>query len=130
MIKISKFNVTGRIVVVGFAAWGSIAPLSGMAAESIAVQRQVSAAGLDLGSPDGASAFYARLKSAARALCASSDPVYRAPSWVSRECAQDAMAKAVRAAKRPLLAQLFVGDYGSKVAEKFGVVEVAHVARQ
>ena len=130
MIKISKFNIAGRILVGGIAVCASMAPLSGNAADSIAVQRQVSAAGLDLGSPEGASAFYARLKSAARSLCASSDPVYRAPSWVSRECAQDAMARAVRAAKRPLLMQLFVGDYGSKVAAKFGIEEAAQVARQ
>jgi UrcA family protein len=91
--------------------------------------RQVSLAGIDLSTPQGASTAYIRLKSAARALCAGSDPVYAAPSWVYRECIEDALAKAIRNSHSSLMSKAFVRDYGSEVAAGTGV-DAARIAKQ
>ena len=68
------------------------------AADSVTVHRQVSAAGLDLNTSEGAGTLYVRLKSAARSMCNPTNTLYAAPSWVYRDCVEDALAKAVRGA--------------------------------
>ena len=85
------------------------------------VTRQVSAAGVDMNTAEGARAMYVRLKSAARSLCSTSDPLYRAPSWVYSDCVQDALSRAVLHAHRPLITQVFISDYGIEAAEQFGI---------
>jgi hypothetical protein len=49
---------------------------------------------------------------------------------VYRECIQDAVAKAVIQVKRPLITQLFVGDYGSEIAAQLGVDKGTRVAKR
>jgi UrcA family protein len=128
----NKTTLTATILVGAFATLTALAPINTDAAEATtAVSRQVSYAGLDLDTPAGADTFYARLKSAARSLCSSHDPVDRAaPSWTYRECMEGALARVVRDSNHPLLAQMFVNDYGVAVAAQFGVDEAPHVAQK
>src|SRR5271170_6121474 len=110
----SSISNTGAKVLLGvIASLTAVAPIYCRAAETTApVSRNVSYAGIDLNTPEGARALYGRLKSAARSLCGSSDPVYVAASWVYRGCIEDALARAVLSANRPLISQGFVSDYG------------------
>jgi UrcA family protein len=117
-----RSNTKTRFVVGVLASLSLAAPLAGRAAEATTtVSRQVSAAGIDLNTLEGARVMYFRLKAAARALCSTSDPVERAPSWVYRACMQEALAKAVRDVDRPFLTQAFVSDYGGEIAAHFGI---------
>jgi UrcA family protein len=127
----NKTTLTARMLVGAFATLSALAPIYTDAAEAAtAVSRHVSYAGLDLNTPAGAESFYARLKSAARSLCSSHDPIDRAPSWTYRECMEGALAKVVRDTNHPLLAQMFVNDYGVAVAAQFGVDDAPHVAQK
>ena len=113
------------------ATLAAIAPMLSHAADAtVAVTRQVSYAGIDLDTTDGAHTLYVRLKHAASSLCSPSHEEYRGPSWVYRECIQDAVAKAVIQVKRPLITQLFVGDYGSEIAAQLGVDKGTRVAKR
>lgn len=117
-----RLNMKTRFLVGVLASLSLAAPPASRAAEAItSVSRQVSAAGIDLNTPEGAHVMYFRLKTAARALCSTSDPVERAPSWVYRACMEEALANAVRDAHRPFLTQAFVSDYGAEIAAHFGV---------
>jgi UrcA family protein len=117
-----RSNMKTRFHVGVLASLSLVAPLTGRAAEAtVTVSRQVSAAGIDLNTPEGARVMYVRLKSAARALCSAADPVEKAPSWVYRTCMEEALAKVARDAHRPLITQAFVSDYGSEIAAHFGV---------
>jgi UrcA family protein len=128
----NKTTLTATILVGAFATLTALAPINTDAAEATtAVSRQVSYAGLDLNTASGAETFYARLKGAARSLCSSHDPIDRAaPSWTYRECIQGALAGVVRDSSHPLLAQMFVNDYGVAVAGQFGVDAAPHVAQK
>jgi UrcA family protein len=117
-----RLNTKTRFLVGVLASLSLVAGLASRAAEATTtVSRQVSAAGIDLNTPEGANVMYFRLKTAARALCSTSDPVEKAPSWVYRACMQEALAKVVRDAHRPYLTQAFVSDYGGEIAAHFGV---------
>jgi UrcA family protein len=117
-----RLNAKTRFLVGVLASLSLVAPLAGRAAEATtAVSRRVSAAGIDLNTPEGAQVIYFRLKRAASALCSASDPVEKAPSWVYRACMQEALAKVVRDAHRPFLTQAFVSDYGGEIAARFGI---------
>jgi UrcA family protein len=114
----------GRLIFALFGCLSLVAPICCVAADvnpTTPVSRQVSTAGLDLNTAEGARAAYARLKSAARSLCSDGGSVYRAPSWVYRECIEDALAHTVRNVNRRLMTQAFVADYGTVAAEKDGI---------
>lgn len=130
-MKTRLFRTRGQLIGGVMASLVLAAPMiSGAAEATTPVSRQVSYAGIDLSTPEGASALYVRLKGAARALCNTSDPVHVGPSWVYRECIEDALAGALRKVNRPLLSQAFVSDYGSEAAAKFGVDSGIRVARK
>jgi UrcA family protein len=118
----STSNTRIKVIFAALASLAAIAPIASRAAEtSVTVSRQVSYAGVNLNTPEGARAAYVRLKSAARSLCSTSDPLYRAPSWIYSGCVQDALARAIRHTNRPLITQVFVSDYGIEAAEEFGI---------
>lgn len=99
----------------------AVAPLTSHAADAgVTLSRQVSAAGIDLNTREGGQLMYERLKQAARALCSTSDPVYKAPSWVYRACMEEALAKTMHNIHRPFITQAFVEDYGSEAVAKLG----------
>ena len=124
-------TLTVKALIGAFATLTALAPIYTHAAEATtSVSRHVSFAGLDLNTPAGAQSFYVRLKSAARSLCSSHDPVDRGPSWTYRECVEDALARVVRDTNHALLAQMFVNDYGVAVAAQFGVDNATHVAQK
>jgi len=127
----SKLNATTKVTLSLLAALCAVVPLAGRAAQADAtVSRRVSFAGIDLNTPQAAHAAYVRLKSAARAVCSGSDPVYTAPSWMYRECIEDALAKVIRNTHRPLMSHAFVSDYGMDLAAQLGVDTGTHVAKQ
>src|SRR5271154_3559301 len=98
----TKLNARTKVTLILLAALGAVVPLAGRAAQADAtVSRRVNYAGIDLNNPQGAHTVYVRLKSAARALCTGSDPVYTEPSWVYRQCIADALAKVIRSTQRP-----------------------------
>jgi UrcA family protein len=127
----SKPYARTKVTLSLLAALTAVVPLAGRAEQANAtVSRRVSYAGIDLSTPQGAHTVYVRLKSAARALCTGSDPVYTAPSWVYSKCIEDALAKVIRNTHRPLMSQAFVSDYGMEVAAQLGVDTGTHVAKQ
>jgi UrcA family protein len=127
--KTAKLTTTACLGAI--TALAAIAPLYSHAADAtVTVTRQVNYAGIDINTSDGAHTLYVRLKHAATSLCSASIEEYRGPSWKYRECIQEAVAKAVREAKRPLLTQMFVGDYGSEIAAQLGVDKATRVAKQ
>jgi UrcA family protein len=122
-------KLTTKAVLGAFATLAAIAPLYSHAADAtVTVTRQVSYAGIDINTSDGAHTIYVRLKHAARSLCIAPNEEFAGPSWKYRECIQEAVAKAVHEAKSPLLTQMFVGDYGSEIAAQLGVDKGARVA--
>lgn len=126
-------NTRPQIIFALFGCLSVVAPMCGVAADinpTTPVSRQVSTAGLNVDTAEGARAAYARLKSAARRLCTDGDVVYRAPSWVYRRCVEDALAHTVRNVNRQLMTQAFVADYGTAAAEKAGIDMGAVVAKQ
>jgi UrcA family protein len=125
-------SLLAALIAVVLATLTALVPLAGRAAEADAttVSRRVSYAGIDLNTPQGAHTVYVRLKSTARALCAGSDPVYTAPSWVYRQCIEDALAKVIRSHQHPLMSEAFVNDYGMEVAAQLGIDTGTHVAKR
>jgi UrcA family protein len=127
----SKLNARTKATLSLLAALTALVPLASHAAQADAtVSRRVSYAGIDLNTPQGAQAVYVRLKSAARALCTGSDPVYTAPSWLYRECIEDALAKVIRNTHSPMMSHAFISDYGMEVAAQLGVDTGTRVAHQ
>jgi len=124
-------KLTTKAVLGAFATLAAIAPIYSHAADAtVTVTRQVSYAGIDINTSDGAHTIYVRLKHAANSLCIAPNEEFRSPSWKYRECIQEAVAKAVLEAKSPLLTQMFVGDYGSEIAAQLGVDKGTRVAKQ
>jgi UrcA family protein len=127
----NTLKLTAKACLGVFATLTAIAPIYSHAAEpTVAVTRQVSYAGIDLSTREGAHTLYVRLKHAAGSLCSASNEEYRGPSWKYRECIQEAVAKAVVESQLPLLTQMFVVDYGPEVAAQLGVAKGTHVAEQ
>jgi UrcA family protein len=127
------YNTRSRIIIAVLGGLSAVAPMYSGAADvnsTTTLSRKVSIAGLNLNTTEGASEAYARVKSAARSLCSNADPSHRAPSWVTRECIQTAVAHALRNANRQLMTQAFVADYGAVAAEKAGLDLGTRVAKQ
>jgi UrcA family protein len=84
--------------------------LSGTVAASdhtLTISLQVNSEGLDLTQPSDAQKFYARLDHAAQIVCTHGERVDLAPVDDPKACHEKALAEAVRAAKVPMLTQIY-----------------------
>ncbi len=84
---------------------------------------------LNPGTPEGARHLYSRIEAAANTACGTSDTdtdvIMRGPG----PCVRDAIARAVRDAKIPSLAQVFIEKRGVVEAQKFGITGELRAAK-
>jgi UrcA family protein len=78
---------------------------------TVTVAMHVSTAGLDLSQPKDARAFYYRLENAAWVACTRGDRVALVPVDNVNACYQKALGSAVRAARTPLVTQLYLATH-------------------
>jgi UrcA family protein len=88
---------------------------------NVTVAIPVSAEGLDLNQPEGARAFYSRIKNAAWVACTRADRVGLEPSDNPQKCVEKSLANAIRAAGAPLLTQIYLEKHTFLEAAAVGV---------
>jgi UrcA family protein len=98
------------------------------AAEDVTVAIRVSAKGFDLSQPADAQKFYYKLQYAARVACSGGNRVDLAPPADPRECVEKALAGAIRAAKTPLLTQIYLDAHTLREAATRGIAVPAQLA--
>ena len=94
----------------------------------VSVSIPVSSQGLDLSKPDDARTFYSRLQYAAWVVCTRGTRVNLVPSDDPRGCYEKALGNAVRAAKTPLVTQLYLATHSVQEAAARGIQIPAQVA--
>lgn len=87
----------------------------------VTVAMQVTAGGLDLKSAAGARQFYTRLQHAARIVCTHGMRVDLQDSPNPEVCYEKALADAIRAAKLPLLTQVYLETHTLWEAAAHGI---------
>ena len=85
------------------------------------VAYHVSAQGLDLKTPEGARELYFRVKHAVDVVCTHGMRVDLARPSDPQACHEDALARAVRSFKQPLLTQLYLATHTLQEAETRGI---------
>ena len=88
---------------------------------TVTISLQVSSQGLDLTQPNDAQQFYARLDHAAQIVCTHGDRVDLVPVDDPKGCHEKALAGAVRAAKVPLLTQIYFTYHTLQQAAALGI---------
>jgi UrcA family protein len=88
----------------------------------------VSTQGLDLTQPAGAQTFYTRLQQAAYVACTHGRRVDLAPVDNEKRCYEKALGEAIRAAKVPLLTQIYLQTHTLQEAAAHGIETPAQVA--
>jgi UrcA family protein len=97
---------------------------------TVTVAMHVNAAGLDLSQPKDAQTFYQRLKNAAWVACTRGDRVDLVPVENLNACYQQSLGSAVRAAKTPLVTQLYLATHTFAEATARGIQIPAQVAER
>ena len=87
----------------------------------VEVSIPVNSQGLDLSKADDARAFYSRLQDAAWVVCTRGTRVGLEPSDNPRLCYEKALGAAVRAAKTPLVTQLYLATHTLQEAAARGI---------
>jgi UrcA family protein len=99
-----------------------------VAAKDVKVSYQVSAQGLDLNQPAGASEFYTRIRRAAQIVCTHGMRVDLAPSADPQGCYEKALGDAVRSAHVPLVTDAYLATHTLQQAAARGIVVPVQVA--
>jgi UrcA family protein len=113
---------TKTTALAAFAVTGSL--VAGLAAakdHKVTVAVPVSAAGLDLSQPQDARIFYTRVQHAAYVVCTDGKRVDLAPADNQVRCYQKALGDAIRAAKQPMLTQIYLGEHTLQEAAAHGI---------
>ena len=84
------------------------------------VELKVTAAGLDLNTPEGIGTFFGRITAAAEQACGQDDKMDLKRAALYKRCYNQAIVDVVRTINRPLLTQLYVARYPSEAAQ-FGI---------
>lgn len=90
----------------------SISSVSGASEAPAPPQVVVKFAGLDISTPQGASALYSRIHGAADDVCLRMYPSTEAYRWHKDSCLQKLIADAVTKVNEPALSAVFVSKYG------------------
>jgi UrcA family protein len=116
------------------AVFVAVALAAGLGGAAVAADKKVTVAlhvrteGLDLRQPEGAKAFYGRLREAAYVVCTRGTRVDLAPVDNEQRCYEQALGKAIQAARQPLLTQLYLADHTLQQAAAFGIQPPVEVA--
>lgn len=118
----TKTNFTSAWAVLG-AAIAACTLFNGAAAakDPVTVVYQVNTQGIDLNKPSGARELYSRIKHAADVVCTHGMRVDLAPPSDPKACYEQALARAVRSVKRPLLTQVYLETHTLQQAEAYGI---------
>jgi UrcA family protein len=84
------------------------------------VELKVTAAGLDLNTPEGIGTFFGRITAAAEQACGPDDKMDLKRSAAYKHCYSQAIVNVVRTINRPLLTQVYVARYPTEAAQ-FGI---------
>jgi UrcA family protein len=95
---------------------------------NITIALQVSSQGLDLNRPGDAQTFYTRLDHAAWVVCTHGNRVDLVPSDDPKGCHEKALGGAVRAAKVPMVTQIYLTYHTLQQAAAHGIDVPAQVA--
>jgi UrcA family protein len=121
------FNKTTSLITVLVAGVLSVG-VAGANDHKVTVAVPVNAQGLDLSQPADAQAFYARLQQAAYVVCTHGNRVDLVPADNEKTCYEKALGNAIRAAKQPMLTQLFLQSHTLQEALARGIQVPAEVA--
>lgn len=121
------FNKTTALITVLVAGVLSVG-VAGANDHKVTVAVPVNAQGLDLSQPADAQAFYARLQQAAYVVCTHGNRVDLVPADNEKTCYEKALGNAIRAAKQPMLTQLFLQTHTQQEAMARGIQVPAEVA--
>jgi UrcA family protein len=94
----------------------------------VKVAIHVSTQGLDLSQPADAQTFYTRLEHAAYVVCTHGNRVDLVPADDEKRCYEKALGEAIRAAKMPLLTQIYLETHTLQDAAARGIEVPAQVA--
>jgi UrcA family protein len=94
----------------------------------VKVAIHVSTQGLDLSQPADAQTFYTRLEHAAYVVCTHGNRVDLVPADDENRCYEKALGEAIRAAKMPLLTQIYLETHTLQDAAARGIEVPAQVA--
>jgi UrcA family protein len=132
----TKLAVAGARSILGFAAVAGML-FAGNAAVAkdynVTVAIHVSAKGLDLSQPADARTFYTRLEKAAWVACTRGDRVNLVPVDDVKGCCEKALGGAIRSAKAPTLAQIYLATHTPQEAAAHGIdmpTQIAAVPRR
>jgi UrcA family protein len=95
---------------------------------NITIALQVSSQGLDLNRPGDAQTFYTRLDHAAWVVCTHGNRVDLVPSDDPKGCHEKALGGAVRAAKVPMVTQIYLTYHTLQQAAVHGIDVPAQIA--
>jgi UrcA family protein len=95
---------------------------------NITIALQVSSQGLDLNRPGDAQTFYTRLDHAAWVVCTHGNRVDLVPSDDPKGCHEKALGGAVRAAKVPMVTQIYLTYHTLQQAAAHGIDVPAQIA--
>jgi UrcA family protein len=84
------------------------------------IELKVTAAGLDLNTPEGIGTFFGRITAAAEQACGPDDKMDLKRATLYKHCYNQAIVNVVRTINRPLLTQVYVARYPSEAAQ-FGI---------
>jgi len=84
------------------------------------VELKVTAAGLDLNTPEGIGTFFGRITAAAEQACGPDDKLDLKRAALYKRCYNQAIVDVVRTINRPLLTQVYVARYPTEAAQ-FGI---------
>ena len=110
-------TLLGIAMVAGAVSAGNVAAKD----RNVTVAIPVSADGLDLSQPEGARAFYSRIKNAAWVACTRADRVGLEPSDNPQKCVEKSLANAIRAVGAPMLTQIYLEKHTLVEAAALGV---------
>src|SRR5450631_1853174 len=95
---------------------------------NITIALQVSSQGLDLNRPGDAQTFYTHLDHAASVVCTHGNRVDLVPSDDPKGCHEKALGGAVRAAKVPMVTQIYLTYHTLQQAAAHGIDMPAQIA--
>ena len=91
------------------------------AAKDVTVALHVSAQGLDLSQPADVRTLYSRLENAAWVACTRGNRADLLPVENQTRCYEDSLAGAIRAARQPMLTQIYLSDHTLQQAAAHGI---------
>jgi UrcA family protein len=110
-------TLLGTAIIACAVAAGNVAAKD----HNVTVAIHVSSQGLDLSQPEGARAYYSRIKNAAWVACTRADRVGLEPSDNPQKCVEKSLANAIRAVGLPMLTQIYLESHTLQEAAALGV---------